>query len=158
MKPFDDNKFIAAVRDALGGPVTSVTDKGPPDGVHFNAEASLLVWRPQGVIDENAVTRIIAYVGDLELRRKEPFNRFLDGQQAEAVDLNFRYIFRVSLYRRFSYRGPAIQSAILAPDGALARYGKTHALLTQGSPINVRIFEEREEAAKWLGLPADLLI
>ena len=33
-----------------------------------------------------------------------------------------------------------------------------HAMLTQGSPIKVRIFEEREAAAKWLGVPVELLI
>jgi hypothetical protein len=28
-----------------------------------------------------------------------------------------------------------------------------HALLTQGSPINVRIFQDRGEAAQWLDVP-----
>jgi hypothetical protein len=32
-----------------------------------------------------------------------------------------------------------------------------HALLTQGSPINVRIFQDREEAANWLGVPVERL-
>jgi hypothetical protein len=27
-----------------------------------------------------------------------------------------------------------------------------HALLTQGSPINVRVFQDRKEAADWLGV------
>jgi hypothetical protein len=38
-----------------------------------------------------------------------------------------------------------------------ARYSKTHALLTQGSPLKVKIFEEREATAKWLGVPLDSL-
>jgi uncharacterized protein (DUF2384 family) len=28
-----------------------------------------------------------------------------------------------------------------------------HALLTQGSPITVRVFKDRQEAADWLGVP-----
>jgi len=32
-----------------------------------------------------------------------------------------------------------------------------HALLTQGSPIKVRVFQDRKEAAQWLGVPIDLL-
>jgi hypothetical protein len=32
-----------------------------------------------------------------------------------------------------------------------------HALLTQGSPLKVKIFLEREAAAKWLGVPLDSL-
>jgi len=40
----------------------------------------------------------------------------------------------------------------------LIHYGKVHGLLTQGSPINVRVFQDRIEVAKWLGVPIDLLI
>jgi hypothetical protein len=30
-------------------------------------------------------------------------------------------------------------------------------LLTQGSTIKVRVFQDREEAAEWLGVPVELL-
>jgi hypothetical protein len=39
----------------------------------------------------------------------------------------------------------------------MIHYAKLHALLTQGSPIHVRIFKERQEAAQWLGVPIELL-
>jgi len=32
-----------------------------------------------------------------------------------------------------------------------------HALLTQGSPIDVRVFKDRKEAADWLGVPLERL-
>jgi hypothetical protein len=38
-----------------------------------------------------------------------------------------------------------------------AHHSKMHALLTRGSLLKVRIFEQRGEAAKWLGLPNELL-
>jgi hypothetical protein len=89
---------------------------------------------------------------------KESFNRFSDTVGADAVDLNFEYIIRVSLYRRLAYGNrPSIKSAILATDATLVHYGKVHSLLTQGSPINVRVFQDRNEVAKWLGVPFDLL-
>jgi hypothetical protein len=77
---------------------------------------------------------------------------------ADTVDLNFEYIIRVSLYRRLVYgnRLP-IKSAILATDSTLVHYAKMHALLTQGSPIKARVFQDREEAAEWLGVPIELL-
>jgi hypothetical protein len=40
----------------------------------------------------------------------------------------------------------------------MIHYGKVHALLTQGSPIKVRVFQDRKEAARWLGVPIELLI
>jgi uncharacterized protein (DUF2384 family) len=39
----------------------------------------------------------------------------------------------------------------------MIHYGKLHAVLTQGSPINVRIFKDRQEAAEWLGVPIERL-
>ena len=52
----------------------------------------------------------------------------------------------------------AIESAILATDATLIHYGKVHALLTQGSPINVRVFQDRKEAARWLGVPITIVM
>jgi hypothetical protein len=130
--------------------------KSPPDTT-FHEDVSLLVWRPHGIVNEAAVTQIVGYIGDLEARRKKPFNRCTDTQSAEAIDLNFRYIFHVSLYRRLSCRGPPINSAVLVTDVTKDRYAKMHQILTQGSPIKVRLFEDREEAAKWLNVPLELI-
>jgi hypothetical protein len=52
---------------------------------------------------------------------------------------------------------PPVKSAILATDSTIVHYAKLHAVLTQGSPINVRIFKDRKEAAKWLKVPIDRL-
>jgi hypothetical protein len=50
-----------------------------------------------------------------------------------------------------------VKSAILATDSTMVHYARLHALLTQGSPINVRVFQDRKEAANWLGLPVERL-
>ena len=129
----------------------------PPD-VEFHEDFRLLVYKPRGLVDKAAVNKIVAIVGELETTLKEPFNRFSDTVAADAVDLNFEHIIQVSLYRRHFYGNrPPIKSAILATDTTLIHYGKVHALLTQGSPINVRVFQDRKEAAQWLGVPIDLL-
>jgi hypothetical protein len=39
----------------------------------------------------------------------------------------------------------------------MVHYARLHALLTQGSPIHVRIFNDRKEAADWLGVPLERL-
>jgi hypothetical protein len=129
----------------------------PPD-VEFHEDAGLLIWRPRGLVNKTAVNKIITVLGELETKLKEPFNRFSDTLEADAADLNFEHIISVSLYRRQVYaRHPPIKSAILATDSTLVHYGKVHALLTQGSPINVRVFQDRTETAKWLGVPLELL-
>lgn len=128
-----------------------------PSDVGFDEEAHLLIWRPRGAINEAAVNKIINLLGEMEASSGQPFNRFSDTSAAEAVDLNFRYIFHVSLFRRLSYRGQPVKSAILATTETHLHYSKLHALLTQGSPIKVRIFQELEPIANWLNVPIDLL-
>ena len=132
--------------------------KVPPAEVQFHDNVRLLVWRPRGVLNEAALKHIRELIGDLEATSDEPFNRFTDGQALEAIDLNFRYVFDFSLFRRLSYAGHSpVKSAILVPSIALAHYSKMHELLTRYSSIEVRIFEDCEAAAKWLGVPVELL-
>src|SRR6266850_7345447 len=129
--------------------------KLPPE-VQFHEDIRLLIYRPRGLIDEAAINKIIAVI---EAATQEPFNRFSDTSETHEVELNFRYVIQVSLYRRLSYQGrPPIKSAILATDSTIIHYGRLHALLTQGSPIKVRIFQDRAEAAQWLGVPVELLV
>jgi hypothetical protein len=132
--------------------------KLPPD-VEFYEDIGLIVWRPRGLLNREAVNKVITVLGELETAFKEPFNRFSDTVGADTVDLNFEYIIHVSLYRRSFYgKRPTIKSAILATDATLIHYGKVHALLTQGSPINVRVFQDRKEAARWLGVPIAIIV
>ena len=132
--------------------------KLPPE-VQFHEDILLLVYRPRGLLNEASVNKIIRVIGELEAKLKEPFNRFSDTLGHDEVELNFRYVIQVSLYRRLSYQGrPPIKSAILATDSTIIHYAKLHALLTQGSAINVRIFQDRQEAAKWLNVPIAMLM
>jgi len=129
-----------------------------PD-VEFHEDIRLLVYRPRGVINEQAVKKVISILEDLEARLREPFNRFSDTLGADEVELNFKYVIQVSLCRRLSYAGhPPVKSAILATDSTIIHYARLHALLTQGSPINVRVFKDREETAEWLNVPIERLV
>src|SRR5882762_4422633 len=128
-----------------------------PD-IELHEAARLFVWRPRGVLDEPALNKVLGFLEALETKLEEPFNRFADTLGADEVELNFKSIIQVSLHRRLAYAGrPPVKSAILATDSTIIHYGRLHALLTQGSPINVRVFQDREEAAQWLAVPIELL-
>ena len=129
----------------------------PPE-LEFHEDIQLLIYRPQGVIDEAAVKKVISVLEDLEAKLEKPFNRFTDTLSADEVELNFKYVIEFSLCRRLSYAGhPPFKSAILATDATMIHYARLHALLTQGSPINVHVFKNRQEAADWLGVATDRL-
>jgi hypothetical protein len=131
--------------------------KLPPD-FEFHEDIRLLIYRPHGLLNEAAFNTVISVVEDLEAKVQEPFNRFLDTVAAHEVELNFKYIIQASLHRRLSYAGrPPVKSAILATDSTIIHYGRLHAVLTQGSPIRVRIFQDRKEAGQWLGVPIERL-
>ena len=129
-----------------------------PSEIQFHEDIRLLIYRPRGVLNEASVNRITKIIGDLEARLKEPFNRFFDTLGHDEVELNFRYVIHVSLYRVLSYGDrPPVKSAILATDSTIIDYSRLHAIITEDSPIRVRIFQERDKAAQWLGVSSDLL-
>jgi hypothetical protein len=131
--------------------------KRPPE-IEFRQDIRLLIYRPRGLINKAAVRKIIGVIEDLEPDTPEPFNRFFDTSETHKVELNFRYVVHVSLHRRRSHKGRApVKSAILATDSTLVHYARLLALLTKGSSIKVRVFQDRKAAAKWLGVPIEVL-
>src|SRR5262250_2611883 len=127
--------------------------KLPPD-VEFYEDIRLFIHRPRGMLNEATINQVVSAIEDLEAKLQEPFNRFLDTLGADEVELNFKYVIQLSLHRRLSYAGhPPVKSAILATDSTMVHYGRLHAVLTQGSPINVRVFRDRQEAVEWLNVP-----
>ena len=129
-----------------------------PTHVLFRKDLSLIMWKPHGVLDEAIVNEIVVFIGTAEARSSKPFNRFADMSALDAVDLNFKFVFDVALHRRLAYAGnPAIKSAFYVTSPTTIHYSKLHKLLTDHSPLNVRLFTELAEAAKWLGVPVETL-
>jgi hypothetical protein len=129
-----------------------------PAGVECLQDASLFIWRPRGVLHEALVNKILAFVVDQEGKFGRSFNRFTDMSALDAVDLTFKYVFHFALFRRLSRAGrETVKSAFLVTDPEIARYIKLHAIMTDHSPLKVAMFEEREAAAEWLGVPVEIL-
>ena len=130
----------------------------PPD-MQFRDDLHLVVYKPRGILDEAAVNKVLVYLLRREAMAAKPFNRFTDLSAVESFHLTFKYVFHVALYRRLSYAGrEPIKSAFYVTHPEAAHVVKIHALLTDLSPLKVEMFEEREAAAKWLGVPVESLI
>jgi hypothetical protein len=129
----------------------------PPD-IEFHDDIRLLTYRPHGVLNEQSVNKIVGVIGDLETKLQAPFNRFFDTHGHDEIELNFRHVIQISLHRVLSYGDrPPVKSAILATDTTIVHYCQLHAIITEDSPIRVRIFQKPEEAAQWLGVPLERL-
>jgi hypothetical protein len=131
--------------------------ESPPD-VRFHEDLHLIVWRPRGILDEAAVNRVLVDLLRREAAAAKPFNRFSDLSLVESFHLTFKYVFHVALHRRLSHSGRApVKSAFYVTHPQAAHIVKIHALMTDQSPLNVEMFEEREAAAKWLDVPVESL-
>ena len=131
--------------------------KLPPE-IQFYKDIRLLVYRPPGLIDEAVVNKIVSVIEEIEAATQEPFNRFSDTSETHEVELNFKYVIQVSLHRRRAHAGRApVKSAILATDSTIVHYARLLILLTQGSSIRIQVFQDRKEAAQWLGVPIERL-
>ena len=129
-----------------------------PAGLECLEGAKLFVWHPRGVLNEAILNKLLAFAAAQEGRFGRPFNRFTDLSLIDAVDLTFKYVFHFALYRRLSRIGrEPIKSAILVTAPEVARYVKLHALVTDHSPLKVRMFKDYEAAAKWLDVSVELL-
>ena len=130
-----------------------------PDDVEFHEDIRLFIYRPRGLLNKASVDKAVGVLTELETKLKNPFNRFSDTSGIDRVELNYRYVIQVSLYRVLTYADrPSVKSAILATDPTIGHYFQLHAIITEDSPISVRIFQEREDAAKWLGVPIERLV
>jgi hypothetical protein len=131
--------------------------KLPPD-IEFHEEIRLLIYRPKGLINDAEINRVIGVIEGIEAASQQPFNRFSDTSETHEVELNFQYVIQASLHRRLAHAGRVpVKSAILATDSTIVHYARLLILLTQGSSIKVQVFQDREQAAQWLGVPVELL-
>jgi hypothetical protein len=130
-----------------------------PAHVLFRKDHSLILWKPRGILTEAIVNEIILFIETAEKKCKKPFNRFSDLSALDAVDLNFKFVFDVGLSRRLSFKSnPSVKSAFYVTSPATTHYMKLHKLLTDRSPLGVRLFTDPGEAATWLGVPPDVLV
>ena len=124
-----------------------------PRWIAFHHDLHLLVYRPRGIVDEARVEEIVATLDQLENASHHPFNRYTDLSQIDAVDLHFKFIFRVSLHRRLVYaKYSPVKSAFYVTSPATMRVVRAHAILTDHSPLQVKLFEQVGPAALWLGV------
>jgi len=129
-----------------------------PANLFFRSDLRLMIFRPSGILNQELIDTTIAFLEEEEERAQHPFNRFSDLSKIDAIDLEFGYVFRVALHRRLIYAGrPPVKSAFYAPNKATARIVRIPALVTDHSPLQIKMFTEVSKAAEWLGVsPADL--
>jgi hypothetical protein len=129
-----------------------------PADVSFHPGPRLMVYRPRGILTEGRLQAVVDFLEKVEDKAAKPFHRFTDLSKLDALDLEFKSVIRISLHRRLTYAQHApIKSAFYVTSPAAARVVKVHVLLTDHSPLKVKMFQELGLAAKWLDVSINLL-
>ena len=129
-----------------------------PTGWLFHHDMHLMVFRPRGIITKKRLDAAIKLLEQTEDEAAKPFNRFADLSKLDAIDLEFRAMFQFSLHRRLFYeKRQSVRSAIYVTSPAAAHVAKIHALLTNYSPLQVKLFDTMSKAARWLDVSVETL-
>ena len=129
-----------------------------PPGVSFDEERRLMIFRPRGIFDAKMVAEVVQFLENEEDRLAHPFHRFTDTSKMDAVDLDERFIYRIALHRRRFYEErPPVKSAFYVTSSAAGHYIRIHAVVTEHSPLKVKMFREFDYAADWLDVPRSVL-
>lgn len=124
-----------------------------PRDVLFDHDLRLMIFRPRKILNEKVVDEIVAFLEKAEASSDKPFNRYSDLSKLEKIDLNFDYVFQVSLHRRLVYmKHPPVKSAFFVTTEEAAHLVEIHMLMTDHSPLQVAMFRDVAEAAQWLGV------
>ena len=131
-----------------------------PSDVVFDHDLRLMIFRPRSVLNEKVVDEIVAFLEKIEASSDKPFNRYSDLSQLEGIDLNFDYVYRISLHRRLTFmHQPPVKSAFFVTTEEAAHIIDIHILMTDHSPLQVAMFRDVPAAAQWLNVsPEDLEI
>jgi hypothetical protein len=127
-----------------------------PRYVLFHHDLQLMVFRPLGTLNEKVVEDIVAFLDQAENQAQKPFNRFSDLTQLDAIELEFEYVCRIALYRRMQYmKYPPVKSAFFATNKKAVELVTAHAVITEGSPLQIAAFKDLPAAATWLEVAVD---
>jgi hypothetical protein len=131
-----------------------ITRTGFPPDLYFHQDLRLVVFRPRGILNQETVLALVRFLEREEDLAKEAFNRFTDTSELGALDLNERFLYRIALHRRRFYEGRSpVKSAFYVTGTTAGHYVRIHAVVTEHSPLRVKMFCHFDDAAKSLGVP-----
>ena len=129
---------------------------GPADLWHYPAY-NLVAWQPKGVLDDLLLDEIGEWLCTVE-KESPPFERFVDLSRLTQIAVRTDHVFEFARKRAEEVAGMTrVNSAIFSDDWISFGIARLYEELMAGTPIDVRAFHDRAEAAAWLGVPVEIL-
>jgi hypothetical protein len=118
---------------------------------------NLVVWQPQGVLDDELLDEIGEWLGAIE-EASAPSKRFVDLSRLTMVAVRTSHVFVFARKRAEQFAGATpVKSALFSEDWVGFGIALLYESLMKETLIDARAFRDRATAAVWLGVPAEIL-
>jgi hypothetical protein len=115
----------------------------------------LLTWHPRGVFDDILTDQIVEFIETEELIQQAPFNRYVDLSEVTNIDLAAGHVFHIAKRRHRATQ--SVKAAFWTDKLVILSVAYVYETLMAAAAIKVRVFDNRDAAAKWLGVPVEIL-
>ena len=117
----------------------------------------LIVWQPQGVLDDRLLDEIGEWLSAIE-ETSVPLKRFVDLSRLTMVAVRTSHVFEFARKRSEQFAGVTpVKSALYSEDWVGFGISLLYESLMKETLIVARAFRDRATAAAWLGVPAEVL-
>ena len=128
-----------------------------PDFVRYYPAQRLIAWQPQGTLDDLMLDQIADWLVGIE-KASLPLKRFVDLSQLTSVAVSTRHVFEFARKRAELFTGvDPVRTALFSDDWIAFGIARLYESLMQDTLIEARAFRNLAWAAKWLGIPVDVL-
>src|SRR6476620_7035415 len=142
-----DSKASLAISTSLPG----------PEFLRYYPAYRLIVWQPQGTLDDLMLDQIADWLVDIE-KVFPPFKRFIDFSQLTTVAVRPGHVFKVARRRAQQFAGvEPVRTALFSDDLVTLAIARLYESLMEGTLIEARAFSDLASAADWLAIPVDVL-
>src|SRR3954453_4101111 len=125
---------------------------------------ALVVGRLKGILDAKTAEQIVTFIETKEMFAQsafgipKAFNRFCDLSKLTGIRLSSDEVAEVARRRReFNPNDIRVKSAFFAPDPLAFGIARTYGLMLRSPRIEVRVWDDMERAAEWLGVTVERL-
>jgi hypothetical protein len=125
--------------------------------VNWSIAGHVCVFRPEGTLNSGMLARVVKWLQEIETDCAHPFHRFTDLTKLHTIEISRLDLSNLAFWRRTTYKGPVIKSAILAQSEEGLELAGAYQSFMEGSLILVSVFQSTHDAAAWLRVPAKLL-
>lgn len=121
---------------------------------------NLLIWRPEGTLDNDKILKYIAFLEAAETERPTPFDRFSDLSRTTGISISYSEVSDYAVRRRShasSVLDRPARSAFYATNPVSYGMSRMYQNLLDCAKMEVKVSESLAETADWLGVDIALL-